>query len=319
MTGIKLRVGTRGSKLSLAQVREFTSLLNRLRPDVRFEIVVIKTRGDVDTKTPLYMMKEKGVFEREINKALAEGEVDLAVHSAKDLPTDYGDGLVLAAVPPRRSPYDALVARSGGGLEALPQGAVVGTSSLRRICFLKYARRDLRVRPIRGNLDTRLSKLAGGEYDAVVVAEAGIERLGLDVGFQRLDPDVFVPAAGQGALAILARRDDARVVSLLRLADDPRSRIELLVEKEVVRLVGAGCRTPIGVHARCGADLRSVRVTVAAVTPDFDELVKVARTYRIAGEPDVRDVAAKVADEFTEVGGVDVIKSWRGRGVPADG
>ncbi|PNV77188.1 MAG: hydroxymethylbilane synthase, partial [Thermoproteota archaeon] len=188
---MKYRVGTRGSKLALAQTEEVLNLLKKEIPGAEFEIVVMRTRGDVDLKT-LYMIESKGIFEREINSAVERGEIDFAVHSMKDLPTSIE--LAIAAVPPRRSPYDVIVTRDGSGIAELPRGARVGTSSMRRISHLKYLRPDLEVVPIRGNVDTRLRKLEN--LDAIVVAEAALERLNLNVKGERIEE--MTPAAGQG-------------------------------------------------------------------------------------------------------------------------
>jgi len=307
----KLRIGARGSKLSIAQVQEFINLLKQFKPDLKFEIITIRTKGDVDRKTPLYKMSEKGVFFIFFNKALLNGEVDVAVHSAKDLPVDYEGELVLAAVPPRKPPYDVLVAPNNNDIYSLPQGAVVGTSSLRRICFLKYVRRDLKVKPIRGNVDTRLSKLERGEYGAIILAEAGIKRLNLKVKYQRLDPETFIPAAGQGALAVLVRRDRSEIIDIVKKVDDFKSRVEVLVEKEIISKIGAGCKTPIGVHASFDTSTGKVKIILGTVTPNFNNFTKLTFEGKIETLSDIPSIAERISREFSSIGGTKVLNLWK--------
>lgn len=304
---VKIRIGTRGSRLSILQTEEVVRLLKARFPDVETEIVTIKTKGDIDRRTPLYRMREKGVFEKEVDLALLRGEIDIAVHSAKDVPTSIPEEVTLAAVPPRKPPYDAFISIYYNDIRDLPKGARVGTSSLRRLSFLKYLRRDVEVVPIRGNVDTRLRKLRSGNYDALIVAEAGLQRLNVSMGYRRLDPEIFVPPAGQGALAVLARKDDREVLNLLRAVDDHKSKFELSLEKEIVRKVGAGCRTPIGVLADLGSD--RVKVRVATVSPDFERMIKVER--ELPKDNSVDEISNKVAEEFIELGGGEVLDQWR--------
>lgn len=266
------------------------------------ELVVVRSRGDVDLRTPLYEMREKGVFEREVDAAVLEGRADLAVHSAKDVPTEIPPGLVVAAIPPRRSPFDALVSRSGLGLADLPRGSRVGTSSLRRIGMLRRARPDLEVVPLRGNVDTRLRRL-GEDLDAVVLAEAGLERLGFAGRWERLPLDQFVPAAGQGALMVTAREDDREVLELLSYVDDPASRAEVMAEKEFVAAIGAGCRAPVGVLARASGN--ELEMVAAVVPPDGSRIIYA----RSRGPPG--DAVRRLVEEFRRSGGLDAMGAWR--------
>lgn len=299
----RLRIATRASALSLAQVEEVVA---RLRGYAEVEIVKVVSRGDVDLHTPLYAMKEKGVFERDVDLAVLEGRADLAVHSAKDVPTEVPMELAVAAVPPRRSPFDALVAPGGAPLDRLPSGSRVGTSSLRRISMLRRARPDLEIVPLRGNLDTRLSRL-GRDLDALVVAEAGLERLGYGGAWTRLPLEDFVPAAGQGAIMVMARSDDREVLDLLSAVDDPASRAEVLAEKSFVRAVGAGCRAPVGVLARAeGGELRMV---AGIVPPDSSRMIVVSSSGPLPGEGTV----AELVEEFRRAGGMDALEMWRDR------
>ncbi len=303
----KIRIGARGSKLSILQTEEVIELLKARFPEVETEIITIKTKGDIDRTTPLYKMREKGVFEKEINLALLRGEIDVAVHSAKDVPTSVPGEIVLAAVPPRKPPYDAFISMKYDDVRDLPKGAKVGTSSLRRLSFMKYLRRDVEVVPVRGNVDTKLRKLEAGSYDALIVAEAGLKRLGVDnTSYRRLDPEVFVPPAGQGALAVFAREDDDEVLNMLKAVDDPKSRFELLLEKRIVQEVNAGCRTPIGVMASLEPD--AVRVHVATVSPDFEKVVRVKREFTTK---DMDVISRRVAEEFIGQGGAEILERWR--------
>ncbi|MER3408140.1 MAG: hydroxymethylbilane synthase, partial [Nitrososphaera sp.] len=244
------RVGTRGSRLALAQTELALAALRRASPGARFEIVTISTRGDVDRR-PLFTMDEKGIFEKEVNEAVRNGQVDFAVHSLKDVPSDMSADLVVACIPRRARPNDVLVVNDKNRrLEELAAGSVVGTSSLRRAVQLMRARPDLKVKPIRGNVETRVKKVIAGEYDAIVLAEAGLSRIGMkDVIVQRFAVRDFVPAPGQGAIAIVCRRDDKKTMAMLRRIEDPRSRAEITAERALIEKVEGGCRFPLGAVA----------------------------------------------------------------------
>jgi hydroxymethylbilane synthase len=245
-----VRLATRASPLALAQARQVADALGGA------ELVPLTTAGDRardrrfadagQADDPEDQDKRRWVSELE--RALLEGEADLAVHSAKDVPSELADGLILAGTPPRADPRDALCGATA--LEDLPPGALIGTSSLRRCAQLHALRPDLQVRQLRGNVDTRLRKLAEGEYAAIVVALAGLERLGrADQAGATLDPDRFVPAPGQGTLALEARAGDESVLDRVRAISDPASESCLLAERAAVRVLGADCRTPVGAHA----------------------------------------------------------------------
>lgn len=304
----KLKVGTRGSKLSIIQTEEVIKAIKE-REQIDVDVIVIKTKGDIDKRTPLYKMKEKGVFERDINLALVRKEIDLAVHSAKDVPSNIPDGIILAAVPPRKSPFDAFVSIKYKEINELPKGARVGTSSLRRLGFLKYFKKDIEVLPIRGNVDTKLKRLDEGGYDGLVVAEAALNRLGFK-SYKRLNKDVFVPSAGQGALAVFARKNDTKVLKILSKIDDYKSRFELLLEKKIVEKVKAGCRTPIGVYANFDIYEKIVRVSVATVTTKFDKVIKVDYEGNVK-DYNIKPIAQDVAKIFINSGGKDALNRWR--------
>ena len=213
---------------------------------------MISTAGDRTQASgePLPEIGGKGLFTAELERALRDGDIDLAVHSLKDLPTEDSDGVVVGAVSARDDVRDCVVARDGGSLADLPRGAVVGTSSLRRSAQLRALRSDLDVRSIRGNVDTRIEKVRGGEYDAVVLAAAGIRRLGLEEAVTEwLEADAMLPAPGQGALAIQCRADDDAILALLAEIDEPQARAETTAERAFLRALGAGCAAPVAALA----------------------------------------------------------------------
>ena len=260
-----IRLATRGSALALAQARTVADRL--VASGSRVEVIAMRTEGDRRAEARLAAVGGKGLFVREIENALLRGDADVAVHSLKDLPAEMPQGLTLAVFPEREDPRDVLVAREPGGLEALSRGAVVGTSSPRRRAILLSLRADLVVTPIRGNVDTRLAKLATGEWAAVVLAAAGLRRLGLTPPHAApLAPDVFVPAIGQGVLAVQARADDAATLAALRPLDHAATRVCAVAERAFLARLGASCVTPMAAHAR----LVNGRVAMDAVVASED-------------------------------------------------
>jgi hydroxymethylbilane synthase len=257
-----ITIGTRGSALALAQTR---LVAERLGPDV--EIRVLRTAGD-DSDRPIRELGD-GVFVTAIEEALRAGEIDVAVHSLKDLPTEEPADLVIAAIPAREDPRDVLVTRSRSGLTGLPRGAVVGTSSPRRAAFLRALRADAIPREIRGNVDARLRKVRDGEYDAVVVAAAGLRRLGIAFDESEALPiELCPPAPGQGALAVQIRARDERTAALLAALDDPATRLEVTAERALLRAMGASCEIPLGAigrHAAGVTQLDAALVTAAGI------------------------------------------------------
>jgi hydroxymethylbilane synthase len=243
-----LRVATRGSALARAQTELVVAALQRSHVDA--SVFVVRTRGDRSPKTPAAQMEGQGWFTAELEQALLDGRADAAVHSAKDLPTELASGLAVVAHLERGDARDALATRDGSTLATLREGATVGTSSPRREAFLRTLRPDLRAVPMRGNVDTRLRKLDAGEVDALLLAAAGLDRLGAgDRATQRLDPQLFVPAPAQGAIAIETRVDTPAAAACAQ-ADDPPSAAAARAEREVLRRLGAGCRVPLGAWAR---------------------------------------------------------------------
>src|SRR6266436_618808 len=257
-------IGSRGSQLALWQARHVAALLAELGARTRLEI--IKTTGDKITDVPLSQVGGKGLFTKEIEEALLDGSIDLAVHSLKDLPTELPEGLVLAAIPEREDPRDAMV---GCTLASLPLGAKVGTSSLRRAAQLRRLRPDLQVESIRGNLDTRLRKLDEGQYDAILLAAAGLKRLGwADRIAEILAPEVMCPAVGQGALAIETRAAGAGFDAVQSL-DHAATHAAVTAERGVLGALGGGCQVPIGAYATVSGNRMRVHAIVAA--PDGGE------------------------------------------------
>ncbi len=246
-----LRLGTRGSKLALVQSELVAKRLRAAGHEV--ELVPMVTEGDV---RPVDMSPGEGVFVAAIARALLAGEIDIAVHSAKDVPLEEDPGLAIAAYPERADPRDALITRqSGGSLESMARGAVVGTDSPRRAGFLLAARPDLKVIPLHGNVETRLRRMDEGATDALILAAAGIDRLGLQARIdERFEPDVVTPAPGQGALAVQVRRADARLMQLVAAIDDADVRLAVESEREVLRATGGTCRAPVGAHATISGD-----------------------------------------------------------------
>jgi hydroxymethylbilane synthase len=239
-------VGTRGSRLAISQTQLVLNALQKVNPSVDFEFVVISTKGDLD-KRPLFTMDEKGLFEKEINDAVISGEIDFAVHSLKDVPTDLSDKLTIASIPKRGKPNDVLVNGKNIKFADLPTAAMIGTSSLRRAIQVIRKRPDLNVKPIRGNVETRIKKSISGEFDAIILAEAGLTRLGMkDLITERFCVKDFLPSPGQGAIAIICRRHDRKLIKFLKSIEDQQSRTEIVAERSLLMKIEGGCRFPVG-------------------------------------------------------------------------
>jgi len=267
----KLKIGSRGSQLALWQANHVAALLRDQGHAV--EIEVIKTTGDKITNVALAKVGTKGMFTKEIEDALHDHRVDLAVHSLKDVPTELAEEFELAAIMKREDPRDAFISVKFSSLEELPQGAKVGTSSLRRQCQLKAVRPDLEVFPLRGNVDTRLRKLESGEYDAIILAAAGVHRLGLDKHVRsRISADVMCPAVGQGALAIEIRSGDQQTKALLAFLNDADTHAAIDCERALLGSMGGGCQVPIGAYAEKRDDCLFLRAMVGR--PDGSEILR---------------------------------------------
>jgi hydroxymethylbilane synthase len=293
-----IRLGTRASTLALAQARSVVDALD----GVEVEIVPMRTEGDRLADARLAVVGGKGLFVREIEEALLRGEIDLAAHSLKDLPAEQPPGLALAAFPRREDPRDVLAARRPATIQTLAAGARIGTSSPRRRALLLALRPDLSVEPIRGNVDTRLRKLAGGDWEAVVLAAAGLRRLGLTPEHcEALDPDVFVPAVGQGIIAVQARSDDARTLAALARVDDAPTRTCAAAERAYLARLGASCNTPMAAHARLERD--TLRMTAIVASEDGRRVLRAGAT---ASATDAEKLGRDLADELLARGAADI-------------
>jgi len=298
-------VGTRGSALALAQTKRVCAILEDARPGLSTEVRAIVTHGDRTQASgePLPAIGGKGLFTAELEQALRDGTIDLAVHSLKDLPTEEVDGVVLGAVCLREDVRDCLVSRAGP-LHELTDGTVVGTSSLRRSAQLRALRPDLEVRSIRGNVETRIRKVREGEYDAVLLAAAGIARLGLEHEVvEWLDADVLVPAPGQGALAVQSRADDAATLELLAVIDDRAARMATTAERTFLRALGAGCTAPVAAYGTTSGD--AVHLEGLVASPDGREVVRLSGT----GEPE--EVGERLARDALHAGADAILEAVR--------
>jgi hydroxymethylbilane synthase len=269
----KLVIGTRGSALARWQSEHIAAALRAAHPGLEVTLEIIVTEGDRFQTGPLIEVGGKGVWVKDIEIALAEGRVDLAVHSLKDVPAELAPGLALVAIPPRADARDALVSRTGADLAALPAGAKIGTSSLRRVCQLKARRPDVNIELLRGNVDTRLRKVAEGVVDAAVLACAGLDRLGYaDRISERLEPAVMLPAIGQGALALEGRAHDQRIRALTLPLSDRPAELTVAAERALLAGLGGSCRTPLGGQAIITGD--RMQVTGLVGRPDGSEMLR---------------------------------------------
>lgn len=250
MAARTLRIATRKSPLALWQANFVKDRLEALHPDLQVELVPMSTQGDKILDTPLAKVGGKGLFVKELETAMLEGRADIAVHSMKDVPVEFPDGLGLHTICEREDPRDAFVSNHFNQIDELPQGAVVGTSSLRRQCQLRAARPDLVIRDLRGNVNTRLAKLDAGEYDAIILAAAGLKRLEMAHRIAAfIEPEQSLPANGQGAVGIECRLDDHELHALLAPLEHPETRIRVLTERAMNRALQGGCQVPIGAYA----------------------------------------------------------------------
>jgi hydroxymethylbilane synthase len=297
----RLRIGSRGSQLALWQANHIAALLREKGHKV--EIEVIKTTGDKIIDVALAKVGTKGMFTKEIEEALAAGRVDLAVHSLKDLPTELEAGFEIAAITKRDNPCDAFCSRQYAGIDELPRRASVGTSSLRRQAQLKALRPDLEIHPLRGNVDTRLRKLEAGEYAAVILAAAGLNRLGkTDLVKQIIPADVMCPAAGQGALGIEIRFGDADLRQHLAFLDDAAARATTTCERALLNKLGGGCQVPIG----ASAEVREGKLHLDAIVarPDGSLVLRAA-----AEGDDPVSLGSEVGESLLSRGGDAILES----------
>jgi len=302
---LKYVIGARGSQLSIAQTNWVIDQLTRVHHQIEFEIKPIKTKGDTDSR-PLFTINQKGIFEKEIDRAVAQNEIDFAVHSLKDVPSHIDESLVLACIPKREMVNDVFISSDGSTLDTIKSGAVIGTSSLRRAVQISRKRPDVIVKPIRGNIETRIKKTIRDEFDAIVLAQAGIFRIGIDVPFTILSIEEFSPSPGQGALAIVARKNDEHVIQMLMKIEDPNSRLEIEAERALSDFVDSGCRFPVGAYAKSDGD--QMTITVNAFSVDGKKLLHVTKT---GSKNDPYSLGKSAGEELLQKGVNDLALNWR--------
>lgn len=303
-----IRIATRQSPLALWQAKHVRQLLCAQHPDLEVTLVPMVTKGDVILDTPLAKVGGKGLFVKELELALLEQRADIAVHSMKDVPVEFPDGLGLVCICERDDPHDALVSNHYDSLDALPQGAIVGTSSLRRQCQLRAARPDLHIKDLRGNVGTRLSKLDNGEYDAIILAAAGLRRLGLEARIRaRLSVQQSLPAVGQGAIGIECRLDDARVRALLALLNHADTADRVVAERAMNNRLQGGCQVPIGSYAELTGDQLYLRALVGA--PDGSRLLQA----EIRGpRTEAEQLGSALAEQLLDAGAGSILSAVYG-------
>ena len=306
-----LKIGTRGSKLALRQSRWVKDQIEGRHPGVRVELVRIRTTGDRILDAPLSKIGGKGLFVKEIEDALMQGRVDLAVHSMKDVPAELPEGLALSTFPKREEPADVIISAGGETLDQLPIGARVGTSSLRRGAQLLHARPDLRLVPLRGNVDTRLGRLESGDLHAVILAAAGLRRLGLSRRITHILPfDLVLPAVGQGALGIEIRRDDHQTSSLIQFLDHEPTRTAVAAERAFLKELEGGCQVPIACLARLNGD--GLRVDGMVAELDGSEILR----QEITGPADqAADMGVTLARRLLDSGADRILAGVYGKGM----
>jgi len=300
----QLRIGTRGSQLALWQANWVKEKLVRKNSDLDIEIVRIRTTGDKILDVPLAKVGGKGLFVKEIETALLDNSVDLAVHSMKDVPTLLPEGLEIAAVTERKDPRDVIISREGKTLAQLPEGARIGTSSLRRQAQLSGYRPDLVMEPLRGNINTRLQKLRDGQYDAIVLAYAGVKRLGWEGEVtQILDTDIMLPAIGQGALGIESREDDPGTLELILFLNHPETSICVRAERAFLRRLEGGCQVPIAAYAT----VDNSTVTLTGLVAGLDGEKRIRMELR-SDEASAEEAGLELAEQVLDSGGREILE-----------
>jgi len=302
---LKYIVGARGSQLSVAQTNWVISELKKVNPDSEYEIKTIITKGDTDTR-PLFTIDQKGIFEKEIDRAVAQKEVNFAVHSLKDVPSEIDSDLILACIPKREVVNDVFISSDGSSLDDIKSGAIIGTSSLRRAVQVSRKRSDVTVKPIRGNIETRIKKASGENYDGIVLAQAGILRLGVDVKYYPLSIVDFSPSPGQGAIAIVARKDDTQTISMLKKIEDSESRLEIEAERALSDFIDSGCRFPVGAYAKSNGS--EITLDVIAFSVDGKKSIKVSIT---GDKNNPYSIGKNAGEQLRKKGINDLALNWR--------
>ena len=302
---MKVSVGARGSQLSLAQTTWVIENLKKFDSNYEFEINIIKTKGDTDAR-PLFTIDQKGIFEKEIDRAVSQGKIDFAVHSLKDVPSKLDETLVIASIPKREAVNDVFISYDGSDIDSIKSGSIIGTSSLRRAVQISRKRKDVTVKPIRGNIETRIKKANGENYDAVVLAQAGISRLKMNIQFSPLSIEDFFPSPGQGALAIVARADNEKILRMVKKIEDKNSRLEIEAERSLSNFVDSGCRFPLGSYAKSEGE--KMTLSVSAFSVDGLESLFVSK---IGNKDDPYSLGKVVGEELQKKGINDLALNWR--------
>ena len=299
------KLGTRGSKLSLAQTNWVLEELKKTNSSLNFEIEKITTKGDTDTR-PLFTMEQKGIFEKEIDRAVAEKRVDFAVHSMKDVPSTLDPSLTIACVPKRESVNDVLITKDGYSLDSVQSGFVIGSSSLRRAVQISRKRPDLIVKPLRGNIETRINKVVENQIDGIVLAKAGISRLNVDTKHTVLSKDEFLPSPGQGALAIVCRSDNEEIIQMLKKIEDSNSRTEVDAERSLSEHIDSGCRFPVGAYATIKSN--SLILKVGVYSMDGKKSILIEESGPIDNP---FELGQKIGNELKSQGVSEIASNWR--------
>jgi hydroxymethylbilane synthase len=303
-----LHIGSRGSKLALAQTQIVIDSLITLDDSFDYKIHSIKTKGDLDNNKPLFYLDRKGIFEKEINESVVKGDVDFAIHSLKDLPAILHPELTIASIPKRESVNDVLISKKKRRLDQLPAGSTIGTSSLRRAIQILSLRHDFHVIPIRGNIDTRIEKALKGDYDAIVLAKAGLNRLGKEEFISEIfDTERFLPAPGQGALAIVCKKSNKELVNFLKKIEHFQSRISINAERSFTSTIEGGCRFPIAAYANLSEETNKINFHAKIFSSDGSEHMSIKKvgTYDQSEE-----LGKMVANRLIQNGGLRLAKGW---------
>lgn len=302
-------MATRGSKLALIQTEILAQKLRKLDPSLKCDIIKIKSSGDINKNKLLFSVNEKGVFEKEVDRAVLEGEADFAVHSIKDIPTELDEELVIASILRREKPNDVLIGKSNQRLEELAGNSHVGTSSLRRAVQIKRKNPNVTVIPIRGNVENRIKKCIYGSFDALVLAEAGIRRLDMiNLIVQRFDCLDFLPAPGQGAIGIVCRRDNKKILNMLLKIEDKATRYAIDAERSLIHYLNAGCRFPVGAIALPNLRTNRIILHASVFSADGSRSINLEKSDLITNSS---QVGRDLANDLLSSGAADFADEWR--------